>query len=148
MNIGENIRKYRKLSGLTQKELGILSGTSERTIQQYESGKRQPRIEQIQKIAPYLKVTVADILGAEPVNEYFWSSYLEEKLKQIGCRIISDEEDAAIWIEFPEGALEVSESDLKELDDSTVSYLQFKLEELKRKNPKDFRPRKKREKKQ
>ena len=52
MTIGEQIRFVRKHLGLTQKELGQLSKTSERTIQQYEAGKRQPRIEQLQSI-PY-----------------------------------------------------------------------------------------------
>ena len=47
------------------------------------------------------------------------------------------------WIESPEGTLEITEDELRELDDSTVSYLQFKLEELKKKHPKDFRPRRK-----
>ena len=143
MTIGERIKTYRKLAGLTQKQLGELSGTSERTIQQYEGGKRQPRIEQLQKIAPFLKVSAADLLGTVPHNDCFWTAYLDDKLAQIECRILHDEDNAMTWVEFPDGALEVADRDLKELDDSTVSYLQFKLEELKRKNPNDFRPRKK-----
>ena len=51
MTIGEKIRKLRNHTGLTQRALGELSGTSETTIKQYELGKRQPRIEQLKKIA-------------------------------------------------------------------------------------------------
>lgn len=51
MTIGEKIRKLRKHTGLTQRALGKLSSTSETTIKQYELGKRQPRIEQLKKIA-------------------------------------------------------------------------------------------------
>ena len=142
MNTGELIKNYRKIAGLTQKELGALSDTSERTIQNYETGKRQPRIEQLQKIAPILNVSVLDLLGEPHHTECFWTSYLEDKLRQIGCKLTYNEEDAAIWIELPEGTLEITEQDLRELDDSTVSYLRFKLEELKEKNKKDFRPRK------
>lgn len=142
MNTGERIKNYRKLAGITQKELGTLSDTSERTIQSYETGKRQPRINQLQKIAPVLNVSVSDLLGEAHHNDYFWSSYLEDKLKQIGCKLSYDEEDASIWIDLPEGTLEVTDNELRELDDSTVSYLQFKLEELKKKNIKYFRPRK------
>lgn len=131
------------MANLTQKELGTLSKTSENTIRQYETGKRQPRIDQLQKIAPILKVTVANLLGTPQQTDFFWTSYLEDKLKQIGCRLSHNEEDAATWIEFPDGTLEVTDADLKELDNSTISYLQFKLEELKKKNPKDFRPRNK-----
>lgn len=142
MNTGELIKNYRKIAGLTQKELGALSDTSERTIQNYETGKRQPRIEQLQKIAPILNVSVLDLLGEPQHTECFWTSYLEDKLRQIGCKLTYNEEDAAIWIELPEGTLEITEQDLRELDDSTVSYLRFKLEELKEKNKKYFRPRK------
>ena len=51
MTIGVKIKKLRKYAGLTQRSLGELSGTSETTIKQYELGKRQPRIEQLKKIA-------------------------------------------------------------------------------------------------
>lgn len=143
MTIGERIKNYRKIAGLTQKELGEFAGVATGTIQQYELGKRQPRIEQLQKIAPILKVSVPDLLGSSQQNQYFWTSYLDDKLKQIGYKISYDEDNAMIWIESPEGALEVTEDELKDLDASTVSYLQFKLEELKNKHPEDFRPRKK-----
>lgn len=61
MTIGEQIRTVRKHLKLTQKELGQLSGTSETTIRQYESGKRQPRIEQLQKIAYAFGGSISDI---------------------------------------------------------------------------------------
>lgn len=51
MTIGEKIKRLRIYTKLTQKRLGELSGTSEITIRQYEAGKRQPRIEQLKKIA-------------------------------------------------------------------------------------------------
>ena len=61
MTIGEQIRHVRRHVGLTQKELGRLSGTSETTIKQYELGKRQPRLEQLQKIANALGGTISEI---------------------------------------------------------------------------------------
>lgn len=84
MTIGEKIRKLRNYTGLTQKTLGKLSGTSETTIKQYESGKRQPRIEQLKKIAKvfdfplYLLVddnyelenVELEMKRASPVNSY------------------------------------------------------------------------------
>jgi len=69
--------------------------------------------------------------------------HLEEDLKRVGCRLAWDEDNAMMWIETPDGTLEVTEDDLKEIEESTVSYLQFKLEELKKKRPNDFRPRRK-----
>ena len=62
MNIGENIKMYRKSKGLTQKELAMKSGVAEITIRQYESGKRIPKSIQL--------LCVADALGVSPFKLY------------------------------------------------------------------------------
>ena len=63
MTIGERIKQARKAKGLTQKQLGDLSNSSEGTVRQYEIGKRQPRLEQLQAIAAALGVPTVDLLG-------------------------------------------------------------------------------------
>ena len=50
MPVGERIRAARKSAGLTQAQLAEKSGVASISIHQYESGKRQPRIEQLKKI--------------------------------------------------------------------------------------------------
>lgn len=84
MTIGEKIRKLRNHVGLTQRTLGELSGTSETTIKQYELGKRQPRIEQLKKVAKVfdfplylllddnfeLENVELEMKRARPVNSY------------------------------------------------------------------------------
>ena len=52
------LRRYRKLCGLTQKQLAEKCGLAPGTIQQYELGKRKPKIEQLQKIAAALNIPV------------------------------------------------------------------------------------------
>ena len=52
MTIGQRIKEA------TQRELAEKAGTATGTIQQYELGKRQPRIEQFQAIADVLNVDV------------------------------------------------------------------------------------------
>lgn len=143
MTIGDKIRNYRKLAGLTQNELAQKCEVAEITIRQYEGNKRQPRIEQLIKIADALNISSNDLLGDEQRTKIPYTYHLEEDLKRIGCRLAWDEDDAYLWIEMPEGTIEVTEDQLKELEDSTISFLKFKLEELKQKNPKDFRPRRK-----
>ena len=63
MSVGERIQEMRKSKNLTQKELAIMSGTSEITIRQYEIGKREPRIEQLCRIAKVLNVSTDYLLG-------------------------------------------------------------------------------------
>lgn len=58
MDLGEQIKKYRKEAGLTQKELAEILDVATGTIQQYELGKRQPRLEMINRIAGALGIGV------------------------------------------------------------------------------------------
>lgn len=48
---------------LTQKELANLLNVSQNAIYNWENGKRQPKIEQIQKIANVLEVQINELLG-------------------------------------------------------------------------------------
>lgn len=58
MTIGERIKDYRTSAGLTQAQLAQKSGLAVGTIHQYENNKRQPRVEQLKKIANALNVPV------------------------------------------------------------------------------------------
>lgn len=69
MTIGERIKQARNAKGLTQKQLGAISGTSEITIRQYELGKRQPRIEQFQAIAAALGVDVNWLMNGQTLAQ-------------------------------------------------------------------------------
>ena len=63
MEIGEKIKAARKACGLTQKQLAKKLGVAEITVRQYDSNKRQPRLEQIKRIAVTLKTDVAYLSG-------------------------------------------------------------------------------------
>lgn len=62
MRVSENIKKYRRLAGLTQKELAEKSGLSIGTIQGYEQGKYTPKIENAEKISEILSCDITDIM--------------------------------------------------------------------------------------
>lgn len=61
MTVGEKIRKYRKEAGMTQAELGKKAGLSEAMIRQYELGKRNPKFENLNKIAKALNITIDEL---------------------------------------------------------------------------------------
>lgn len=63
MSVGDHIKNARKSAGMTQKELAEKCGAAEITIRQYESNKREPRNEQLMKIARILNVELYDLLG-------------------------------------------------------------------------------------
>lgn len=61
MSLGSNIKKARNKIGLTQKELAQQLGLAEITIRQYETDKRQPKLDFLDKIADALGVDVWDL---------------------------------------------------------------------------------------
>lgn len=58
---GDRIRQYRKEKGLTQKQLGDLCGMADSAIRRYESGRQNPKIETLQKLASALNINLYDL---------------------------------------------------------------------------------------
>ena len=63
MTLGQIKQKIRKEKGYTQKQLAEKCGMATGTIQQYELNKREPRREQLQKIATALNVPLYELMG-------------------------------------------------------------------------------------
>ena len=88
-NLGENIRSARKASRMTQAELAKRVGVSLRTIQQYESGLRRPRVGHLKRLADIFgtsayklaqndKATQADNIPTEKIRLKVEDAYLEK----------------------------------------------------------------------
>lgn len=60
--LGKRIRKYRKASGMTMKELALKLDLSEQAISQYERDKREPNILILKEISRILKINITDLL--------------------------------------------------------------------------------------
>lgn len=59
MTVGEKIKTYRKMRGISQKTLGELAGgINEVTIRKYEAGDRNPKPEQLLKISKALGISI------------------------------------------------------------------------------------------
>ena len=65
MNVGNQIKKYRKEKGITQQRLSEISGINLSTIKKYEINNRNPKLQSLEKIAKALDVRVSDILERE-----------------------------------------------------------------------------------
>ena len=66
----KRIRDLRKRKKLTMKQLGQVIGVAESTISLYESGKRQPDNDTLQKFADYFDVSVDYLLGrTDDINQ-------------------------------------------------------------------------------
>ena len=145
MGVGLRLKEILRAKSLTIKQLAEVSGVSINTL--YSITKRDSeRVDDvlIQRIAAAPGASVSDLLGQEKQEAQHgpWSFSLEQKLAAVGCSIGFYEEDAALWINYPDGTLEVTEEELKALNDSADSFLRFKLAELKESRKADFRPKK------
>ncbi len=128
MTIGEKIKMYRKLNKLTQKKLSQLSGVSEISIRKYEAGERNPKPEQLKKIASVLEIggnelleIELDSLNIETIGDFMNIFYiLKEK---IGCDILFNTN--------PDGSINLSSISIHFKNDKINKYLErIAIEEL------------------
>ena len=68
MTLGNNIKKYRKMLKLSQEDLAKKSNLYRNSIYNYENNKRQPSIENLNKIATALGVTVNDLIKNDTID--------------------------------------------------------------------------------
>ena len=68
MTLGNNIKKYRKMFKLSQEDLAKKSNLYRNSIYNYENNKRQPSIENLNKIATALGVTVNDLIKNNTID--------------------------------------------------------------------------------
>ena len=65
MKIGENIKKFRKESGLSQQELADLVKIHQSNVSRWEKDISRPDYETLIKLAEVLGVTINDILDVD-----------------------------------------------------------------------------------
>ncbi len=58
----EEIRHSRKERGITQEQLAKISGLSRSSIINFETGRRDPRVKDLRKIARALNVSIEQLL--------------------------------------------------------------------------------------
>lgn len=83
MDTGKKIKSYRIDNRLTQKKLGEKLGVTAVTIGQWETGKRKPKIETLNKIADALNISVRNLIGVTFDNEISQNSIDEHKGKEL-----------------------------------------------------------------
>lgn len=69
MTLGEKIKHYRSVKGLTQKQLGEMAGIHEVTIRKYEANKISPKRDQLESIASCLGVPLNEFIDLKIVTD-------------------------------------------------------------------------------
>lgn len=66
MEFRANLKRYRKAKNWKQADLAEALDIAQPTIQRWEAGKREPSLDDLNKLARVLEVTVADLFRDEP----------------------------------------------------------------------------------
>ena len=82
--IGERIKEARQERGLSQEELAQIINSTKSAISRYESGKRQPRIEQLKSIASALDVDVNWLMNGYTLEQrdQVWKEKLSRRFEE------------------------------------------------------------------
>ena len=100
-----NLRLLRETLGISQTELGKKIGVARSTICQYESGRREPDNETLQRLADFFNVSVDYLLGREqPVEK-----------QEISVP------DKDVMVAFQDGAENLTQEDI----DDVVKFIEF-----------------------
>ena len=77
-----NLKRYRKMAGLTQEEVAQRLGVSPQTVARWEQGARIPSVEHLEELADLYGIDVADffISPSEGANDMYIKRILQ-KLK-------------------------------------------------------------------
>lgn len=75
-NLGQKIRFYRQIAGMTQKELGAACGVNESTIRNYELGNRYPNSDTIFEISNALEISPYVLATPDPISAASSLQYL------------------------------------------------------------------------
>ena len=78
--VGANIKKYRKLNGISQKFLAEAIGLSAQGLFKIEKGLVSPRAQTLERIIEVLCITPNQLFGMEEINEK--NSDILKKLQQ------------------------------------------------------------------
>ena len=99
MEIGERIRKIRESKKMSQKEVTVISGVGTAMYSRIESGKTEPSITTLEKIASALRVGLSDFFNedapAQDVEVNTYDSSLMERVKLIDT--LPDEEKKTVF---------------------------------------------------
>lgn len=87
----ENLKAARTKLGMTQKDAAEAIGVAKSTYSLYESGKREPNLTTIRKLADLLSVTADELLGVTGQREapqtiaahFDGDDYTEEEMEKI-----------------------------------------------------------------
>ena len=79
--LGDNIKKYRKASSYTQKDLANLLKVKPTTVASWEQGRKKPLMDKVTKLTNIFGVSLTDLVGSDQENEV--TDYFSQKPRMV-----------------------------------------------------------------
>ena len=145
MNLGENIKKCRKLKGFTQNDLSKKLGITTRTIQNYESNNREPSLDMLFEISKVLDVNIMALIDFDKFNKLYKkledNSIIFRSLDFYKDAIEQYWQDVVVWYPLDKvdnfNLDELTDNEITELASSLSLAFQLKLKEITKKHNKN-----------
>ena len=111
MSIANNIKHLRESHGMSQAEFGNIAGVTDKAVSTWETGKKEPRMGAIQKIADYFGIKKSNIIDERDSNVSEIPAGFEPLPKMVKIPLISEiargtpilaEQNIADYINCPE----------------------------------------------
>ncbi|MBE6614156.1 MAG: helix-turn-helix domain-containing protein [Ruminococcaceae bacterium] len=67
--VGENIRKYREQKKVSQEDMALALNVTRQTISSWETGRTEPDLDTLHRIAQYFEVTVEELIYGQRLKE-------------------------------------------------------------------------------
>ncbi|NIJ53999.1 helix-turn-helix transcriptional regulator [Dyadobacter arcticus] len=123
---GQRIRKYRELMGWNQETLAKnIEKASKQTISHWETGRHDPSLSEVRKLAEVLNTTVAQLVGEAPMFEEPRENYImvkKDDLIELQRKALDAEEERVKSLtEQLEKALGSDENEATELSQPDIT---------------------------
>lgn len=134
VNLGKNIKKYRKIKGLTQSELAKCINKTIRMVQKYESGEVTPSIKIIEDISKIVGVNLLNLAGTGFQETLYIPEYEDDDIQ--GPKDIKSSFEIFnefLALEYEDHYLQLSSRQLEDLFVEMKDFIDYKLYKYKNK---------------
>lgn len=81
--IGQYLSSLRHEHNLTQEQLGVKLGVTNKTVSRWETGKYLPPVEALQQLSELYEITINEILSGQKLNQEEYKKKAEENIKSV-----------------------------------------------------------------
>lgn len=81
LQFGQNLKRLRRLSGLTQERMAVRAGITSKFISEMENGGRNPSLETLHKIALALNVDISELVSFSDIEDCKYTAMIHQILK-------------------------------------------------------------------